>query len=257
MTVMTDQEKEEDWKEEDWKEEDWKEERTQCIYLFVLETYAPNFAKLFNHPGVKAVKLDNVTASQIEGFLEWVCKRYEEDQSPCGVLDWEAECGIDDCWSGNAFLSTDLAGLKGFEFDAVMVAFCVDMFIFAEAYDITILRLDSINRLVLCFDYSRKVLDIMEKASPTSTAAIRRAYKSTSMGSPLRRVLVAGFGQGYEEMGVDMPGQFLVDMVTYDQGEGGARGMVMTMPSPCEFHEHDTEEEDQHCRRYEAWLQKY
>jgi hypothetical protein len=75
------------------------------------------------------------------------------------------------------------------------------------------------------------------------------------MGSPLRRVLSAAFCQEEQVMKVDMPSQFLVDMVTYYQKVGKERAGWPSMPSLCEYHEHSTDEEKKHCRQYTAWLE--
>jgi hypothetical protein len=94
---------------------------------------------------------------------------------------------------------------------------CINMFLFAKAYDIPILRRDSINRLVLCFDPNGSYGLHLSDKSPIPTEAIQRAYKNTNVKSPLRRILVTGFCQYSDQdevMKADMPSQFLVDIIT-------------------------------------------
>jgi hypothetical protein len=225
------------------------------MFRSALEIYAPNLASLFKHPGVEAVKLNNFTADTIEAFVKRLRKQDEDAHLESGVhgetMKWD-HMTESRHWDTHAFLSTDMSDC---ELDTEVAERCIDMFIFAEAYDIPILRIDSINRLVLCFDDERKGYMHWSR-QPISTESIHRAYNSTNLESPLRQIIVAAFCQETQVMRVDMPSQFLVDGVTYYQEVDKDTGAEWpSMPTICEFHEHDTKEGKKHCQQYTAWLE--
>jgi hypothetical protein len=221
------------------------------MFRSALEIYAPNFASLFKHPGVTAVKLNNVTADTIDVVAKWLRKQDEDAHPESRVhgetMEWNRI--IDSWhWDTHAFISTDMSGC---ELETKTAERCIDMFIFAEADNIPILHKDSISRQVLCFNDERKGY-IYWSRQPISTEAIHRAYNSTSLASPLRQILVAAFCQETPVSRVDMPSQLLVDVVTYYQKVEKDTGAGWpSMPTICKFHEHSTEEK-QHCRRYTA-----
>jgi hypothetical protein len=143
------------------------EECTFWVYRSVLETYAPNFASLFKDHGVTTIKLHNVAADTIEVFVKWLRKQDEAAHPTSGVQEWDRI--TDSCdWHMHSFLSTDMNGCV---LDRDIVELCIDMFIFAEAYGIPILRIGSINWLVLCFDEERTGYSAWT-TQPMSTEAI-------------------------------------------------------------------------------------
>jgi len=93
-----------------------------------------------------------------------------------------------------------------------------------------------------------------------SSTTIRQAYERTSAKSPLRRVLVAGLCQFSDEDDIvdeDLPAEFLVDMVKYLQRRVRESHQherpVFTIPSPCEFHGHESTEDERECRQHRTW----
>jgi hypothetical protein len=135
-----------------------------------------------------------------------------------------------------------------------IAALCIEVFIFAEMPDIPVLRLDALNRLVLCFHQARQWDKGWDKGPRLSSLTIRRVYEATKSNCPLRRVLVAGLCQYIDDTEVlqaDMPGQFLVDMVhhlrriTTEMVDN--YGYRCSMPSACGFHEHKTDLEIERC----------
>jgi hypothetical protein len=146
-------------------------EDTFQVFRCVLEAYAPNFAKLFNHPGVRAVKLGDVAADTIEVFLMWLRKQHDKLWLPLPEHDWNAVHETS-YYEVHEFLSTDMCRcILGGDIGEL----CINMFLFAKAY-IPILRRDSINRLVLCFDPNGSHGLHLSDKSPIPTEAIQRAY---------------------------------------------------------------------------------
>jgi hypothetical protein len=115
----------------------------------------------------------------------------------------------------------------------------VDIFIFAEAYDIPRLRLDAIDRLVWC--HNRKY----EGEGYFSAATIEKAYKHTKCGSPLRMILAKGYS-AFGDKGVPammaLPKEFLVDVLATQAVDGSASEL-----DPCMFHAHESVKEREDC----------
>jgi len=125
------------------------------VYRSLLTAYAPNLARLFEHPGVRAIKLDAVKAETIRVFLLWLRSKFEgaseKTRSQIHIRDWDYMEETYD-YDTHHFLSADLEDCNH---ECSIGELCVDLFIFAETYNVPALRLDSLNRLVLCFNSFR------------------------------------------------------------------------------------------------------
>ncbi|KAF2833942.1 hypothetical protein CC86DRAFT_451470 [Ophiobolus disseminans] len=221
-------------------------EATFKVDRSLLTAYAPEFAKLLEHPGGRALKLDIVKAETIRIFILWLRSKFESASNKAcpQALYWNE---MEDCdeYDLHHFLSSDL---EDCDHECEIGELSADLFVFAKTYNIPALRLDSLDRLVLCFntyrsDYYPESWEDMMNMSPTT---IQEAYERTSANSPLRRALVAGLCQFSDEVDFineKLPSQFLVDMVRYlqqrvrESHKGGRPAFAI--PSPCEFHEHE------------------
>lgn len=71
---------------------------------------------------------------------------------------------------------------------------CIELFLFAEAYDIPKLRFDAINRLVHCFDTNVKATGSVEwfRTMLLKSPVVHHVYEVTNAESPLRKALQQG-----------------------------------------------------------------
>lgn len=124
----------------------------------------------------------------------------------------------------------------------------IDLFSFAETYNIPRLRQDCLDRL--CWYYSE--LSIGSKRSGPEPMThfkdlVRHAYDTTTPGSPIRRIVVDGFlilpiaSTPAEQL----PVQFLTDVVNAYQQPLPLRGGRLF---GCDYHDHESHEESKACR---------
>lgn len=124
----------------------------------------------------------------------------------------------------------------------------IDVFIFAEAFDIPRLRHDVIDRLLWChnkeFDYGHAISFVL-------TENIKMAYDNTKPGSKLRKVLVYGWCEFLDEetkkddrVLAELPQEFLIDAWkhTLEFGVNDCSAIGVR-----EFHDHNNKEEVRGC----------
>jgi hypothetical protein len=189
-------------------------------------------ARLFEAPGVCAVKLDSVSIDIFETFLTWLdyhCRWKPPDftfidkqKHSYGRMNWDRITHARSCFSRAYFddpMGFECAGYYG---DVGETA--IELFIFAETYDIPKLRHDAIDRLVHCFSQDEDPrFDPPYQVYPS---IVTRAYEMTSDGSPIRKILVAGccaVDSLQDDGMMDMPKQFLADLVKEARAKGMAR----------------------------------
>lgn len=122
------------------------------VLRLLLDAYVPSLASLFRFPGVRSVRLDDVTPESFEIFIGWL--RFEHfagvSNSLCpdikpgqpSELTWPDD-GSCSCYHSEEPLIWDNAS----NFSAYTEA-AINMYIFANRYQIPRLRPDAIDRLV-------------------------------------------------------------------------------------------------------------
>lgn len=108
------------------------------VYRSLLKAYASNFALVFEHPGVRGAKLEGVEVETVLIFIAWMRKEYErsDPNSRAEQIEWEKISTPRD-WHTCSSLHPELTEYGG---DHFAIETCVDMFFFAETYDIPALR---------------------------------------------------------------------------------------------------------------------
>jgi hypothetical protein len=227
-----------------------RQQTTFKVYLSLLEAFAPNFAKTFQHPGIRGVKLAGVSDSVLDTFIHWLRQEYEDapaKKRPQNI-DWELMEDTDG-YQEHDFLDRCY---HSYRTGATNPEILIEVFTSTETYDIPMLRWDAINRLVVCFDMEYNgVYSRFESLKIISADVIRRVYNTTDITSPIRKLLVEMFYLlviGGEEFKTDLPTQCLLDMVKKLAGRVG--NSIVCMPKACEFHNHNTKEEQRRCKRF-------
>jgi len=139
------------------------------------------------YPGVSGIKPNNVKAETVKVFNLWLLSKYEDDseQSRPRIPGWDVMEDI--CFYDQHPLLTN--DRDEFESTCEAGELCIELFIFAEAYDIPALREYSLKRLIHCFDpgWSRYDLDSWMVLANISHASIREDKRKCPTATSARR----------------------------------------------------------------------
>lgn len=123
--------------------------KTKTLHMLrlLLTTYAQGFSYLFKYQRVKSITLDNVPPGTFDVFIGWLCMEYIRHKDTENKLWKGFGCLIYPDWFDN-----DDAGVDWYwgNFSSVLqyAKAVVNGYLFAEAYNVTLLRQDAIDRLI-------------------------------------------------------------------------------------------------------------
>jgi hypothetical protein len=121
----------------------------------------------------------------------------------------------------------------------------VDVYIFAQTFDIPRLRQDAMDRLLWCHNE-----EYVDSLSPgfIHASSIQKAYENTRPGSKLREILVYGWCEMMEARDLQekavaeaLPREFLADIALHYVNNCGKEGCYGNIGGH-EYHEHRSEE---------------
>jgi hypothetical protein len=233
--------------------------KTFTVLRLLLTTHAPAFAKAFAHPGISAIKINDVPPKTFDIFLGWLRMEYWHDtdtaldlwQDLDGHPDWIYDIHGIDWWhvDNDPLMWDDFASPIAEYADVA-----IDMFVFAEAYDIPRLEQDALDRLVWCHNMYEQVSIECLRHDYISSLSINKICEITEPGSLVQTMLSDGFFEfgNYkdDELLETLPKSFLIQVMRAIV-EDGCIGVGFRDPSEtrtCERHSHETEEEELGCR---------
>jgi hypothetical protein len=182
--------------------------------------------------------------------MQWLRQEYEdtpEAKHPKGI-DWEE---MEETCLYHDYPSVDM-DVQQLCPDINDADLCIEMFLFATTYNIPTLRNDAVSRLRCYFDPAINVSGGWQSMNYISEKLVNRVYDTTDAISPMRRLLVAGLSmvaQHDEYVSADLLVELLLDMIKVLARQ--SKGARISMPSICDFHEHETKDDKRRCEKYQ------
>ncbi|KAF2833953.1 hypothetical protein CC86DRAFT_400532 [Ophiobolus disseminans] len=227
------------------------------IVRLLLPNFAPTLANVFKHRDITLIRLNDVSIQTFDIFTSWLLMEidnslikeigpWKRSENPAWLNG--PDCGSEWYWAEGGPLMWDDFESPVWEYGEAAVL----MYIFAEAYGISRLQLDAIDRLVWCHYTAKDDKDnesVEEMGAPTylNIPTIQIAYENTKRSSKLRELLVSGyieFGDKSDDTLSELPKQFLVDILGRINLN---KNMNWAVTDECYYHGHTNEEELDKC----------
>jgi hypothetical protein len=223
------------------------------VHRVLLKAYAPSLDSLFRYPGIKSIKLTDISVENFDVFIGWL--RY--NSAACRHLPFTHWLHIrtldptvmgdagDDHFDQNDPLMWDWDNGGQPHLDYTDAA--IEMYIFASAYEIPRLRQDAIDRVVWCYNQLLEVWRGETEGGCFTAARLNRAYDHTQAASGLRALLKEGYckwGKFDRKSLAALPKDLLVEVCEDVYRSPDVEYGPWT---PCDFHEHASRAEKVAC----------